>query len=58
MADSRAIWLDTLEYFRRDADAPASDKYWSTLDTVSRDELRAIHNEKLAAVVRYALLPR
>ncbi len=53
MADSRAVWLDTLEYFRRDADRPASDRYWSTLDTVSRDELHAIHSEKLSAVVRY-----
>jgi phenylacetate-CoA ligase len=53
MADSRDIWLDTLEYFRRDADRPANDKYWSSLDTVSRDELRAIHDQKLSAVVRY-----
>ena len=53
MADSRAVWLDTLEYFRRDAERPASDRYWSTLDTVSRDELRAIQDQKLSAVVRY-----
>ena len=54
MTDSRAVWLDTLEFFRRDADKPASDRYWSTLDTISRDELRAIHDQKLSAVVRYA----
>jgi len=50
MTDSRAVWLDTLEFFRRDADKPASDRYWSTLDTISRDELRAIHDQKLSAL--------
>ena len=54
MADSRAVWIGTLEFFRRDADRPASDRYWSTLDTVSGDELRAIHDQKLSAVIRYA----
>src|SRR5258706_11219712 len=53
MPDSRAVWLETLEFFRRDADRPANDRYWSTLDTVSSDELRAIHDRKVSAVVRY-----
>ncbi len=38
---TRARWLETLERFRQDRDAPGSPQYWSPrLDTASRDELR------------------
>ena len=53
MTDTRAVWIETLERYRRDPDRPVSDRYWSTLDTASLDELRGIHDEKLRAAVRY-----
>ena len=53
-AATRAHWLATLERFREDRDAPGSDTYWSPrLDTASRDELRAIQDAKVAAVVPF-----
>ncbi|MGH6988528.1 MAG: phenylacetate--CoA ligase family protein [Stellaceae bacterium] len=51
---TRARWLDTLERLREDHDRPGSDAYWSPhLDTASRDELRAIQDEKVAAVAPF-----
>ncbi len=54
MDRTRQIWLETLERHRRDADAPASEKYWSvSLETCSRDELIAIQNDKLRALTPF-----
>ncbi len=51
---TRRTWLATLEEYKRDADAPGSEAYWSpSLDTASRDELTAIQNAKLAAAVPF-----
>lgn len=51
---TRQTWLETLERFRHDRDAPGSERYWSPrLDTASRDELRAIQEAKLAAAVPF-----
>lgn len=51
---TRARWLETLERYREDRDKPGSEAYWSPhLDTASRDELRAIQDAKLAAVVPF-----
>ena len=51
---TRARWLETLERFREDRDAPGSAQYWSPrLDTASREELRAIQDAKVAAVVPF-----
>jgi phenylacetate-CoA ligase len=51
---TRRTWLETQERFRRDPDAPGSPRYWSpSLDTASRDALRAIQEEKLAAVLPF-----
>ncbi len=51
---TRARWLETLEHFREDRDVPGSPQYWSPrLDTASRDELRAIQDAKVAAVVPF-----
>ncbi len=51
---TRVNWLETIEKHRRDADAPGSSDYWSpSLDCASRDELRAIQDEKLAALTPY-----
>jgi len=51
---TRVRWLETLERYREDRDKPGSEAYWSPhLDTASRDELRAIQDAKLAAVVPF-----
>ena len=51
---TRTHWLETLERFREDRDAPGSSEYWSPrLDTASRDELRAIQDAKVAAVAPF-----
>jgi phenylacetate-CoA ligase len=51
---TRRAWLETIERFRQDRDAPGSELYWSPqLDTASRDEIRAIQEAKLAAVVPF-----
>jgi phenylacetate-CoA ligase len=51
---TRARWLETLERFREDGDAPGSPQYWSPrLDTASRDELRAIQDAKVVVVVPF-----
>ena len=50
----RAYWLETLDRYVADRDAPASADYWSPhLDTASRDELAAIQDAKVAAVVPF-----
>src|SRR5579872_5149888 len=51
---TRVRWLETLERFRQDRDQPGSSKYWSPkLDTAGRDEIRAIQEAKLVAVVPF-----
>ena len=51
---TRAAWLQTLEKFRHDWERPANAKIWSPrLESASRDELAAIQNEKLRAVVPF-----
>ena len=51
---TRRRWLEVLEAHRADWDNPGSEKYWSpSLDTASRDRLRAIQNAKLAAAVPF-----
>ena len=53
-AATRNKWLETLETYRRDFAAPASDAYWSpSLDCASRDELRAIQDAKLAVLTPF-----
>jgi phenylacetate-CoA ligase len=48
---TRAHWLETLDRFCENRDAPGSQKYWSPrLDTASRDKIRAIQDAKLAAL--------
>src|SRR5208337_2802677 len=50
----RRAWLETIERHRLDHDAPGSADYWSPrLDTASRDEIRAIQDDKIAAVVPF-----
>ena len=53
-AATRRIWLETIERFRFDPDRPASDTVWSPrLECCSRDELRSIQDQKLAALVPF-----
>ncbi len=52
--ETRIKWLETLEKFRLDFDSPGSEKYWSPeLDTISRDQLRVVQNEKIKAVAPF-----
>jgi len=52
--ETRKAWVQTLEKFRHDWDRPATDTIWSPrLEASSRDELAAIQNEKLRAVVPF-----
>lgn len=51
---TRRRWLEVLEAHRADWDRPGSEKYWSpSLDSASRDKLRAIQDAKLAAAVPF-----
>jgi phenylacetate-CoA ligase len=51
---TRTTWLATLDKYKRDADAPSSEAYWSpSLECASRDELIAIQNAKLAALTPF-----
>lgn len=51
---TRKAYKEVLEKYRRDFDAPGSAEYWSpSLETCSRDELRAIQNEKLALMTPF-----
>ena len=53
-SESRQFWLQTLEKHRRDFHAPDSPNYWSTyLDTMSRDEIIAVQNDKLRALTPF-----
>ena len=53
-AASRSHWLETLDRHMQDRDVPGSANYWSPrLDTASRDEITAIQDAKVAAVVPF-----
>lgn len=52
--ETRTKWLQTLEKFRHDWERPANASIWSPrLESASRDELAAIQNEKLRAVLPF-----
>ena len=51
---TRTAWLATIERHRHDRDVPGSKQYWSPrLDAASRDEIKAIQNDKIAAVAPF-----
>ena len=53
-ATTRNHWLETLDYYVQDRDAPGSADYWSPrLDTASRDEIAAIQDAKVAVVAPF-----
>lgn len=51
---TRARWLEVLEKHSANRHAPGSATYWApTLDKASRDQLRHVQNEKLAALAPF-----
>ncbi len=51
---TRQAWLGVLDQYCENRDSPGSERYWCPrLDCASRDELRAIQDAKLAAVVPF-----
>ena len=53
-AATRSHWLETLDRYMQDRDVPGSADYWSPrLDTASRDEITAIQDAKVGAVVPF-----
>ncbi len=53
-AETRNTWLAVLEKHRRDFDMPGGADHWCpSLDCASRDEIRAIQDEKVAAVTPF-----
>jgi phenylacetate-CoA ligase len=52
--ETRKAWLAVIERHRHDRDTAGSERYWSPrLDGASRDEIRAIQDEKVAAVAPF-----
>jgi phenylacetate-CoA ligase len=52
---ARAEWLAAVDRSRTARNVPDSERYWSeSLETMSRDALRAMQGEKLRLAVRYA----
>jgi phenylacetate-CoA ligase len=52
---SRERWLSAIDEHRRSPTAPDDDRYWCrSLDTASRDELRAIQDAKVGPAVQFA----
>ena len=54
---ARQLWLETVEKHRDAQEGPVEDRYWSRLDTASRDELAAIHAGLVAGLETGTLKP-
>ncbi len=50
---TRTVWKKILEKYHEDRDTPLDGNYWSEKDTWSRDRIRAVQNEKIAAVAPF-----
>ena len=50
---TRAAWMAVLDSYNEDRHAPVSAAYWSEKDTWSRDRIRAVQDEKIAAVAPF-----
>ena len=51
---TRQRWLELLQSHRADFDAAGSEQFWSPArDCASRDELRALQNEKLKVLTPF-----
>lgn len=51
--ETRTAWKALLERYHEDRGTPASAFYWSEKDTWSRDRIRAVQDEKIAAVAPF-----
>lgn len=51
--ETREAWKAVLEKYHEDRDAPVSQDYWSEKDTWSQDKIRAVQDEKIAAVAPF-----
>ena len=51
--ETRRLWMELLERDHEDRSTPLSDRYWSEKDTWSRDRIRAVQDEKVAAVAPF-----
>ncbi len=55
MSDIRAAWLAMIQQYQLAPQQPEGGQFWcSRLETISRDELRAIQSDKLRIAVQYA----
>ena len=51
---TRIAWLDKLQQYKHDKNKPADDQIWSpSLETISRDEIVSIQNDKLKTVTPF-----
>lgn len=50
---TRDAWKSVLEKFHEDRESPLTEKYWSAKDTWSRDRIREVQDEKIAAVAPF-----
>ena len=51
--DTRNTWKDVLAKHHEDRSEPVSEQYWSEKDTWSRDRIREVQDEKIAAVAPF-----
>ena len=50
---TRNAWKAVLEKFHEDRDGPLDGDYWSEKDTWSRERIREVQDEKIAAVAPF-----
>src|SRR5438128_8603013 len=50
---TRSRWKEVLERDREDRSRPFSERYWSEKDTWSRERIRSVQDEKVAAVTPF-----
>ncbi|WP_308491851.1 phenylacetate--CoA ligase family protein [Microbacterium terrisoli] len=51
--ETRNTWKSVLETFHEDRETPLNSDYWSEKDTWSRDRIRDVQDEKIAAVAPF-----
>jgi phenylacetate-CoA ligase len=51
--ETRTAWKAVLEKYHEDRETPLNENYWSEKDTWSRDRIRAVQDEKIAAVAPF-----
>ncbi len=51
--DTRTAWKSVLEKYHEDRSSPVDRDYWSEKDTWSRDRIRSVQDEKIAALTPF-----